>query len=156
MFNVVLLEPEIPQNTGNIGRSVLAVDCSLHLIKPFAFSLDDKSLKRAGLDYWTDVDLTVWESFEEFIKSVPVDRCHFFSKRGSKRYDKVDYTSGDYLIFGKETNGIPLDILQKYNDQTAHIPMSNGRVRCINLASAASVVLFEALRQNNFSNLDSV
>ncbi len=150
MFNVVLVEPEIPQNTGNIGRTVLAVGAKLHLVKPIGFSLDDRFLKRAGLDYWKEIELTIWESFDEFMQSVPPDRIHLFSTRGARRYDKASYSPDDYLLFGRESRGIRPDILNKYEERTRYLPMQNLKVRSMNLSSSAAVVIFEALRQNNF------
>jgi len=150
MFNIVLVNPEIPQNTGNIGRSVLAENCVLHLIKPFSFSLDDKYLKRAGLDYWKNVELKLWENIDDFFNSVPIEKMHLFSKRGSIRYDKASYKKGDFLIFGRETKGIPKEFLEKYSQRVRVLPMPGKLVRSLNLAVTAGVVLFEALRQNDF------
>ncbi len=150
MFNIVLVEPEIPQNTGNIGRSVISWSGTLHLVKPLGFSLDDKNLKRAGLDYWKEIDLKIWESFDEFLDSVPLDKLHFFSTKGKTRYDLREYKTGDYLIFGPETRGLPADIIKKFQDKTAFLPMKNLTVRSLNLSNCAAVILFEAVRQNNF------
>ena len=152
MFNIVLINPEIPQNTGNIARSVISQKCRLHLVKPIGFKIDDTSLKRAGLDYWQFVDLVVWDSAEDFYDKNDIERMHFFSKKGSVRYDHAEYSKGDFLIFGPESTGLDEKLLAKYPNKTRYIPMPDERVRSINLSSAASVVLFEAMRQNGFFN----
>lgn len=152
MFNIVLINPEIPQNTGNVARSVISQKCALHLVKPIGFRIDDSSLKRAGLDYWQFVDLKVWESTDEFFMSNDIERMHFFSKKGAVRYDQADYSKGDFLVFGPESTGLDSQTLAKYLNKTRYIPMPDERVRSINLSSAVSVALFEAMRQNGFFN----
>ena len=149
MFNIVLINPEIPQNTGNIARTTLALKCRLHLVKPLGFSIDDASLKRAGLDYWQFVDVTLWESAEDYFENNDISRMHFFSKKGKKRYDLVDYQLGDHLVFGCESAGLNDEILQKYQDNTVYLPIMDTKVRSINLSSAVSVALFEAMRKND-------
>lgn len=152
MFNIVLINPEIPQNTGNVARSVISQKCRLHLVKPIGFRIDDASLKRAGLDYWQFVDLKIWDSIDEFFLSNDIERMHFFSKKGSVRYDHAEYSKGDFLVFGPESTGLDSQMLAKYLNKTRYIPMPDERVRSINLSSAVSVVLFEAMRQNGFFN----
>ncbi len=150
MFNLVLISPEIPPNTGNVGRSILATGGKLHLVKPLGFKLDDYHLRRAGLDYWEDIDLTVWEGLDDIVAQVPAEKLHFFSTRGKHRYDRHQYRSGDWFLFGNESRGIDPAVLALHADRTFHIPMSNLAVRSLNLSSSAAVVLFEALRQNGF------
>lgn len=150
MFNVVLINPEIPQNTGNIARTVLALKCTLHLVKPLGFSIDDKSLKRAGLDYWKFVDVVMWDSVEDYFSKNDVEKMHFFSKKGVKRYDKTVYHENDHLVFGCETLGLSNQILSENRDQTVFLPILDTRVRSINLSSTVTVALFEAMRQNDF------
>ncbi len=150
MFNVVLVSPEIPPNTGNVARSVFATGGKLHLVKPLGFSLDDYHLRRAGLDYWEEIPVTVWESLDDLLRGVPAEAVHFFSTRGEVRYDKADYRPGDWLVFGSESLGLPPDLLERHRGRTRHIPMGNLAVRSLNLSSAAAVALFEALRQNGF------
>jgi tRNA (cytidine/uridine-2'-O-)-methyltransferase len=146
LFNVVLVEPEIPPNTGNVGRLCLATRSTLHLVKPFGFTLDDRELKRAGLDYWEDVDLRIWESFDELQHAQPSGARSFFltTKFGRAYYD-VRFTSGDFIIFGRETKGLPEQLLKANIENCLTIPMH--RTRSLNLATAVAIVLFEAVRQ---------
>ena len=149
MFNVVLVEPEIPPNTGNIGRLCLATKSTLHLVKPLGFSLDDRQLKRAGLDYWDDVDLRVWDSLDTLLESKPPDDRYFFVTTKSKRaYWDVKFRPGDFLVFGRETKGLPETLLAKYESDCITIPMAG--TRSLNLATAVGIVLFEAVRQQQF------
>lgn len=150
MFNIVLANPEIPQNTGNIGRTAYGTHASLYLIKPFSFSLDEKNLRRAGLDYWKNLDLKIFDDIKDIMENNPRSSLHLFSTRGLKRYDKVCYQPGDFLIFGKESRGLEPDILNFYEDRTRCLPITNPEVRSLNLASCVSTVLYEALRQNDF------
>ncbi len=146
-FNVVLVEPEIPPNTGSIARLCGATDSILHLVHPLGFSTDDKHLKRAGLDYWKYVQIVHWDNFESFLQAQDERRLFFLSKKVPMRYTEARFRPGDFLIFGKETKGIPEDILALYKDRCFSIPMSNPHIRSLNLAMAAGIVLFEALRQ---------
>ena len=146
-FNIVLVEPEIPPNTGSIARLCGATDSILHLVKPLGFSTDDKYLKRAGLDYWRFVEIIYWESFEAFLEEQPEKRLHFLSKKVSRPYYKAVFQPGDYLVFGKETKGLPEEIIDLYHDRCLTLPMSNSNIRSLNLAMAAGIVLYEALRQ---------
>ena len=146
MFNVVLVEPEIPPNTGNIGRLCLATRSTLHLVKPLGFSLEDRQLRRAGLDYWTEVDTRVWGSFEEFQSKQAADARYFFlTTKSSRRYYDVRFQKGDFLVFGRETKGLPEELLASNANSCITIPMRG--TRSLNLATAVAIVLFEAIRQ---------
>jgi tRNA (cytidine/uridine-2'-O-)-methyltransferase len=146
MFNVVLVEPEIPPNTGNVGRLCLAAQSILHLVKPFGFSLDDRQLKRAGLDYWDDVDLRTWDSFEALQRAQsPGARYFFLTTKTDRAYYDVRFQGGDFLVFGRETKGLPENLLEANIDNCVTIPMHG--TRSLNLATAVAIVLFEAARQ---------
>ena len=146
MFNVVLIEPEIPPNTGNIGRLCLATGSKLHLIKPLGFAINDRTLKRAGLDYWKEVDVRLWDSFEELLKAEEQKARLFFltTKSGCAYYD-VRFRPGDFLVFGRETKGLPEAMLAANRERLLTIPMEG--TRSLNLATAVAIVLFEAVRQ---------
>ena len=146
-FNIVLVEPEIPPNTGSIARLCGATDSILHLIRPLGFSTDNKHLKRAGLDYWKYVRIIYWDNLESFLQAQDENRLYFLSKKVPRRYTEARFLPGDFLIFGKETKGIPEEILTLYQDRCFSIPMSNPHIRSLNLAMSAGIVLFEALRQ---------
>lgn len=149
MFNVVLVEPEIPPNTGNVGRLCLATKSTLHLVKPLGFLLDDRQLKRAGLDYWDGVDLKVWESTSALMESKRAEDRHFFVTTKTKRnYWDVKFRTGDFLIFGRETKGLPENLLAANQEDCITIPMSG--TRSLNLATAVGIVLYEAIRQQRF------
>jgi tRNA (cytidine/uridine-2'-O-)-methyltransferase len=146
MFNVVLIEPEIPPNTGNIGRLCLATRSRLHLVKPLGFSLGDRELKRAGLDYWDEVDVRVWDSFRELQHAQgAVNRYFFLTTKSMRPYYDVDFHAGDFLVFGRETKGLPKSLLARNVDNCLTIPMHG--TRSLNLATAVAIVLFEAMRQ---------
>jgi tRNA (cytidine/uridine-2'-O-)-methyltransferase len=147
-FQIVLVEPEIPPNTGNIARLCAATGTILNLVKPLGFSLDDKHLRRAGLDYWPAVRLRVWDSFDALRKEHPQGRFWLTSKRAERPYVEACFSPGDFLVFGKETEGLPAQLLDKYPEYTLCIPMFTPAVRSLNLSSAAAIVLYEALRQN--------
>lgn len=151
MLNIVLVEPEIPPNTGNVGRLCLATGSRLHLVKPLGFSIDDKQVRRAGLDYWEHVDLHLWDSFEELEQSAletdAAARFFLLSKKASKPYWDEQFRDRDYLVFGRETKGLPVDMLERHPQRCLRIPMIEGSTRSLNLATAVSAVLFEALRQ---------
>jgi tRNA (cytidine/uridine-2'-O-)-methyltransferase len=154
-IHIVLVEPEIPPNTGNIARSCAATGAKLHLVKPLGFSIDDKTLKRAGLDYWPFVDLEVHESLEEFLKKYKDMPMYLATTKGIRRYTEVSYEENAMLLFGKETAGLPRTLIEEYKDRTIRIPMSRDtRLRSLNLSNSASIVLFEALRQQNFPDLE--
>jgi Predicted rRNA methylase (SpoU class) len=146
MFNVVLIEPEIPPNTGNIGRLCLATRSRLHLVKPLGFSLEDRQLKRAGLDYWDEVDVRLWDSFVQLHASQkPKTRYFFLTTKSRRAYYDVKFQPGDFLIFGRETKGLPESLLASNSDNCIIIPMDG--TRSLNLATAVAIVLFEAVRQ---------
>lgn len=148
-FKIVLVEPEIPQNTGNIGRTCVGTGSELHLIEPFGFEITDKNLKRAGLDYWQHLKWFKYPNFEEWKKTVPdMNRVFFFSTKASKSYYEIKYQPGDYLVFGRETKGLPPEIIEQYKDQLIKIPQY-GPVRSLNVATAAAIALYEGLRQVN-------
>jgi len=151
-FNLVLVEPEIPQNTGNIARLCAATGTILNLIEPLGFRLTDREVKRAGLDYWDSVQIQRHASFKAFLHSPPVTRhpkLFFFSTSGTKNYTEAEYRPGDCLIFGSESRGLPLELLEARPNDVFNIPMRLDHVRSLNLANAASIVLYEALRQIN-------
>lgn len=153
-MNIVLVEPEIPPNTGNIARTCAATNTSLHLIKPLGFSLDDKYLKRAGLDYWDLVDLHIYNNIDEFFSKYIGKEFFFATTKGKKYYTDVVYSDDCFILFGKETAGLPKKLLKEYEDRTIKIPMvEEVRARSLNLSNSANIILFEALRQNNFKNL---
>ncbi|NMD37407.1 MAG: tRNA (uridine(34)/cytosine(34)/5-carboxymethylaminomethyluridine(34)-2'-O)-methyltransferase TrmL [Christensenellaceae bacterium] len=154
MLNIVLFNPEIPQNTGNIARTCAATGAKLHLIKPLGFSLEDRYLKRAGLDYWGMTTYTIYEDFEDFLKKNPHINMYFLSTKADKNYCQVEYKDGDYLIFGCETRGLPEDLLQKMYDKCIRIPMVEG-ARSLNLSNSVAIVIYEALRCQNFKGLQS-
>jgi tRNA (cytidine/uridine-2'-O-)-methyltransferase len=146
MFNVVLVEPEIPPNTGNVGRLCLATNSTLHLVKPLGFSLDDRQLKRAGLDYWEEVKIKVWDSLPALMKtSGAPERCFFVTTKTKRAYWDVKFQPGDYLVFGRETKGLPEALLAANRESCITIPMHG--TRSLNLATAVAIVLFEAVRQ---------
>jgi tRNA (cytidine/uridine-2'-O-)-methyltransferase len=146
VFNVVLVEPEIPPNTGNIGRLCLATQSTLHLVKPFGFSLDDRQLKRAGLDYWEDVDLRTWDSFGQLQRTHSPDARYFLLTTKTQRaYSEVKFKREDFLVFGRETKGLPENLLAANIENCITIPMHG--TRSLNLATAVAIVLFEAVRQ---------
>jgi tRNA (cytidine/uridine-2'-O-)-methyltransferase len=149
MFNLVLVEPEIPPNTGNIARLALATGCRLHLVKPLGFSLEDRQLRRAGMDYWRDVDVTLWENLEEFETKTP-SRSLFFSTKSRRPYWEINFNRGDSLIFGRETKGLPESLLADRASDCYTIPMATG-ARSLNLATAVAIVLFEGVRQLSIS-----
>ena len=147
MFNVVLVNPQIPPNTGNIGRLCVNTGSTLHLVKPLGFDISDKAVKRAGLDYWHKLNLKVWESLEEFVANIDLHRCYFATTKASKNYFDVKFRPGDFLIFGSETKGLPMDLMQKRWEHAIKIPMSK-EGRSLNLAVSVGIILYEAIRQN--------
>ncbi len=149
-MNIVLVEPEIPPNTGNIARLCAATNSQLHLIGPLGFRLDDAMLNRAGMDYWQHVDWNAWETWEGFDGSVGEGRLWLVEQGGGARYDTVSFETSDYLVFGRETAGLPHALLEKYNDSWLRVPMFNEEARSLNLANCVSLVLYEALRQRGF------
>lgn len=153
-LHIVLVEPEIPPNTGNIARTAAATGSVLHLVKPLGFSLDEKSLRRAGLDYWPYVKLEIHESLENFLEKYGDRRMWLSTTKGEKLYTEADFHDEDMLLFGKETAGLPRDFIESRKDRAIRIPMSKEtRLRSFNLSNSANIVLFEALRQLDFPGL---
>ena len=151
-MNIVFLNPEIPTNTGNIGRTCVLTNTKLHLIKPLGFSLEDKYIKKGGLDYWEKVQLFIWEDFDHFYKENIENKdanLYFATTKTNQKYSDVKFQKNDYIMFGPESKGIPEDILNKYKEYNITIPMIP-MGRSINLANSASIILYEALRQNDF------
>ncbi|MBQ4361591.1 MAG: tRNA (uridine(34)/cytosine(34)/5-carboxymethylaminomethyluridine(34)-2'-O)-methyltransferase TrmL [Lachnospiraceae bacterium] len=154
MFHIVLHEPEIPANTGNIGRTALASGSRLHLIEPLGFVLTGKMIKRAGMDYWDQVDVARWRDYEHFLKETgAAERIWYVTTKAQQSYTDVDYKPGDYLMFGKESAGIPEEILAGAKDRCVRIPMAPG-IRSLNLSNSVAIVLYEALRQQGFEGLE--
>jgi len=153
-MNIVLHEPEIPQNTGNIARTCAATGARLHLIEPLGFSLDEKQIKRAGLDYWHLVDITTYKNFEEFIIKNNNPKIYMATTKSKQTYTDVVYEKDDYIMFGKETAGINEEILLQYKATAIRIPMIR-EARSLNLSNSVAIVLYEALRQNNFTQLET-
>ena len=151
-LNIVLLEPEIPANTGNIGRTCVATGTRLHLIEPLGFSLSEKALKRAGMDYWKDLDVTTYLDYEDFLQKNPGAKIYHATTKALQTYSDVNYEEDCYIMFGKESAGIPEEILMEHKDQCVRIPMIN-EIRSLNLSNSVAIVLYEALRQNHFSHM---
>lgn len=158
-LNIVLVEPEIPQNTGNIARTCAAIGAKLHLVKPLGFEISDKYLKRAGLDYWDKLEIEEHESLDDFLnKYVPEENNMFFvTTKGKHCYSDVDYSGLDnvFLLFGKETKGLPEDLLKKYIEKAIRIPMRK-TLRSLNLSNSVAILAYEVLRQVDFSNLEEI
>ena len=146
-FNIVLVSPQIPPNTGNIARLCAATNSTLHLIKPLGFAIDDKKMKRAGLDYWDILNVQIHEDIDEFIQKYDNSKFIFLSSKVEKIYWDYNFQDGDFLIFGSETTGLPPDIMEKFKDQMLTIPQYEDHVRCLNLSNSVSIVLYEAIRQ---------
>jgi len=151
-FNIVLVNPEIPQNTGNIARTCVVTGSRLHVIKPMGFSLDEKHVKRAGLDYWKDLRLCIYENIEEFYGENGYGSMWYFSSKVPGRFADVNYSDGDFLVFGNETAGLGSKFLEGKEDRCVRIPMVDGQ-RCLNLSNAVSVGIYEALRQTGYGGL---
>ena len=151
-MHVVLVEPEIPPNTGNVARLCAATRTTLHLIEPFGFKLDDAQLKRAGMDYWQHVQWHRWKNWTEFVAQVEGGACLWFVESdGAKRYTDVQFSVNDYLVFGRETAGLPKALLQQNRERWLHIPMFNPEARSLNLSNCVALILYEALRQQGFA-----
>jgi tRNA (cytidine/uridine-2'-O-)-methyltransferase len=153
-LHVVLIEPEIPPNTGNVARLCAATGCALHLIEPLGFRIDDRALKRAGLDYWSSVQVVVHASLDAFLAAFPVERCWWVETSGTKPYAHAGFARGDALVFGKETGAIPTALLTAHADRTLRIPMRGTSVRSINLSTSVGIVTYAALAKLDFPNLD--
>ena len=148
-LNIVLYSPEIPQNTGNISRTCAVTGASLHIIKPIGFEISDRTLKRAGLDYWDKLDIHYYENYDEFVAKWGGKEMYYFSSKGKKCYAEVDYPDEVFLVFGKETAGLPDELIQQNADRALRIPMLDNR-RCLNLSNAVAIAAYEVLRQGNF------
>ena len=153
MLNIVLHEPEIPANTGNIGRTCVAAGARLHLIGPLGFSLSEKALKRAGMDYWKDLDVTVYIDYKDFLEKNPGAKIYMATTKAEKVYTEVSYEPDCYIMFGKESAGIPEEILVENRENCVRIPMME-KIRSLNLGNSVAIVLYEALRQNGFAGME--
>ena len=154
MLNIVLFEPEIPANTGNIGRTCVATNTRLHLIEPLGFRLDEKSLKRAGMDYWKDLDVTTYIDYQDFMERNPGVKIYMATTKSPNLYTDVHYEPDCYIMFGKESAGIPEEILIHHKEDSIRIPMV-GDIRSLNLGNSVAIVLYEALRQNGFAGMNT-
>lgn len=157
-INIVMVEPEIPQNTGNIARTCAATGAKLHLVKPLGFSIDDKYLKRAGLDYWDKLEIEVHENLEEFLNKYKIGNNTFLaSTKSQQTYADIDYTKFEeiFILFGKETKGLPEDLIENNMKQAIRIPMKEG-LRSLNLSNSVAIIVYEALRQNHFNELEEI
>lgn len=154
MINIVLHEPEIPGNTGNIGRTCVATGVKLHLIEPLGFQIDEKHLKRAGMDYWDKLDVTVYNDFNDFLAKNPGARIYMATTKSKQKYTDVNYEEDCFIMFGKESAGIPEEILLDYKDTAVRIPMYP-EIRSLNLSNSVAIVLYEALRQHDFKGLET-
>lgn len=153
MVQIVLVEPEIPQNTGNIARTCAATGCPLHLVGPLGFSLEDRYLKRAGLDYWPLLDLKVHEDWNTFWEENRFERTWFFSTKAQRTYSEADLSEDAFVVFGRETAGLPETLLRRYHDRCLRIPMKS-EARSLNLSNSVAVVVYEAMRQRGFAGLE--
>ena len=151
-YNIVLIEPEIPNNTGNIGRLSLATGCTLHLVKPLGFDLDDKRVKRAGLDYWKHINLKIYDSADDFFNTHRNKKMIFFSSHGNKEYWDISFEDDLFFVFGKESVGLSSQITEANRDHLYKIPIHSEHIRSINLANAVAVVVYEGLRVQNVKN----
>lgn len=151
-MNIVLHQPEIPANTGNIGRTCVATGTRLHLIEPLGFRLNEKEIKRAGMDYWEHLDVTRYVNYEEFLEKNPDARIWYATTKAKQVYSDVEFSPDDYIMFGKESGGIPEEILVENEERCIRIPMLD-EIRSLNLSNSAAIVLYEALRQNDFSHM---
>jgi tRNA (cytidine/uridine-2'-O-)-methyltransferase len=149
MFHIVLVEPEIPQNAGNIARTCAATGTHLHMIRPLGFEVTDKYLKRAGLDYWHLVDISYYDSFQELQEKYPSSRFFYFTTKGRHRHSDVEFKDGDFLVFGKETKGLPEELLMQHENECLRIPMYS-EARSLNLGNSVAIALYEALRQTDY------
>ncbi len=151
-LNIVLVEPEIPQNTGNIARTCAATGANLHLIRPLGFSVDDRYLKRAGLDYWEDVNIKYYDSFDELKNKFPESTFYYSTTKALNTYADIAYPEDSFIVFGKETAGLPEELLKRNKEWCIRIPMKQN-IRSLNLSNSVAVIVFEALRQQGFENL---
>lgn len=150
-FNIVLYQPEIPQNTGNIARTCVLTDSKLHLIKPLGFELDEKHLKRAGLDYWKDLDLEVHESYEAFMEKYGEEKIYLASTHGGEHYDEVSFAEGEFIMFGRESSGVPEEVHNAL--ENIRVPMIKSSTRSLNVSNTVAIIVYEALRQIGFPSM---
>ena len=155
ILNIILLEPEIPANTGNIGRTCVATGTRLHLIEPMGFRINDKQIKRAGLDYWDDLDLTVYDNYDDFLVKNNYPKIYMATTKAAKTYSEVSYEPDCYIMFGKESAGIPEELLLTNKENCIRIPMVK-EIRSLNLGNSVAIILYEALRQNNFKGMNTI
>ena len=153
-INIVMIEPEIPQNTGNISRTCAVTGAHLHLIEPLGFELSEKSIRRAGLDYWHLVDISYYDSFAELQEKYPDSRFFYFTTKGRHRHSDVAFKDGDFLVFGKETKGLPEELMLKHPDSCVRIPMAND-IRSLNLSNSVAIAVYEVLRQWDYPSLQN-
>ena len=153
MINIVLYSPEIPQNTGNISRTCAVTGARLHIIKPIGFEISDRTLKRAGLDYWDKLDVTYYENYKDFLEQNPDAELYFFSAHGKNSYANIEYPDNAFLIFGRESVGLPKELVESNIDRSVRIPMRK-TLRCLNLSNSVAIAVYEVLRQNGFSGLE--
>lgn len=153
-FNIVMVEPEIPQNTGNVARTCAVTGARLHLVGPMGFEIDDKKLKRAGLDYWHTLDITMYDSIDEFFEKNQGGNFYYASTKSLNRYCDVSFKDGDYILFGKETKGLDEQLLKNNKDKCIRIPMGHNQ-RSLNLSNSVAIIVYEALRQNDFFDLET-
>ena len=152
VLNIVMVEPEIPQNTGNVARTCAATGARLHLVRPLGFEINDKHLKRAGLDYWHFLDITYYDNLDDFFEKTKGGKYFYFSTKGTHRHSDVEYPDNSYLLFGKETKGLPEELLLKHQDDTLRIPMID-EARSLNLSNSVAIAVYETLRQWNYPQL---
>ena len=153
MINIVLYSPEIPQNTGNISRTCAVTGARLHIIKPIGFEISDRTLKRAGLDYWDKLDVTYYENYEDFLAKNPEGKKYYFSAHAKNSFSDVEYPDGVYLIFGRESVGLPKEVIEENSENTLRIPMRK-TLRCLNLSNSVAIAVYEVLRRNNYEGLE--
>ncbi len=155
MINIVLYSPEIPQNTGNISRTCAVTGAKLHIIKPIGFEISDRTLKRAGLDYWDKLDVVYYDGYDDFVRNNPDAELYFFTQKGKRCYTDIDYPDGAYLVFGRESVGLPEELITVNADRTVRIPMLE-TLRCLNLSNSVAVAAYEVLRQQGFNGFEKV
>lgn len=153
MINIVLYSPEIPQNTGNISRTCAVTGARLHIIKPIGFEISDRTLKRAGLDYWSELDVTYYENYEDFLRQNENAELYFFSSHAKKSFADVNYPDGVFLVFGRESVGLPGELVEANMERALRIPMRK-TLRCLNLSNSVAIAVYEVLRQQNFIGLE--
>ena len=152
-INIVLVSPEIPQNTGNISRTCAVTGARLHIVKPIGFEISDRTFKRAGLDYWDKLDVTYYENYEDFLAKNAGAELYFFSAHGKNAHTDIDYPDGVFLVFGRESVGLPRELVEANFDRTVRIPMRK-TLRCLNLSNSVAIAVYEVLRQNDFGGLE--